>query len=278
MSKNTAWTRGASTLPSDRIPTPKPSKQAGKRKEAAIPKSKAILILESLRDGLLNLESSAPSRDPTGGCYCQARQHELSKYNPICTSCGLILCTLNLPYYACPYCKAALHSPPARLSLLQTLEQSISNTLAQEEREREEAIEEARRAAGAFPTLAAATSGTTSALDSHPVNQPHKVLSLNSKANTVTLSSYTKRAPSQSVKAIPKEPQEPEPIRTRRPPAEVPCSSKPQGFERPWYNSRPGSKPAHYISPPSHESSRSGEGSGRKRVKREKAGRNYEVE
>ena len=181
-------------------------------------------------------------------------------------SCGLILCELNLPYYACPHCRAPLLTPPARLSLLQTLEQSISDTLAREEREREELAEEARRAAGAFPTLAAATSGTAGALESHPVNQPHKVLSISSKSKAVKVTSYTKRAPSPVVKAAPKEPKDPEPTRVPRPPAEVPFSSKPPNFDRPWYNTRPGSKPIHYISPPSQQGSQRGEGSRRKKA------------
>jgi hypothetical protein len=177
-----------------------------------------------------------------------ARAHELSPYTPICSACGLILCALNLPHHACPHCRTSLLTTSARLSLLHTLEQSIEETLTKEEKERERAIEEARRAAGAFPTLADAAAGATHALDLHPVNQPHKVLSLDSKTKKVTVASYTQRAPSPATKGITKEPQEPASKKTSRLPAEVLFSSKPQHTERPWLNVRPGSQTPYYIS------------------------------
>ncbi|KAI0689495.1 hypothetical protein BC835DRAFT_251979 [Cytidiella melzeri] len=248
----TPWAHKSSSLPSDRIVghASKPPKQAakGKQKEVAVPRSKAVRQLENLRDGLASLGEGIPVRDAKGGCYCQAREHELSTYTPICTTCGLILCSLNLPHHACPHCLATLLTSSARLSLLQTLEQRIAEKLAQEEREREQAIEEARQAAGAFPTLAAAASGTSSILDSHPTNQPHKVLSLNAKTKKVTVASYTQRVPSPlPSKGASKEHKEPEPTRTPRPPSEVSFSHKSQNFERPWINLRPGNKPAYYI-------------------------------
>ncbi|KAI0825596.1 hypothetical protein BC629DRAFT_1448657 [Irpex lacteus] len=284
----TAWSHKSSTLPSDRISSPRPSKQVaakGKQKqtENAIPKSKEVLRLEGLRDGLASLGDGVPVTDPTAWLHSlndnPARQHDLSKYTPICTHCGLILCTLNLPHCACPSCKSALLTPPARLSLLHTLEQSIADTLAREERQREEAAEEVRRAAGAFPTLAAANVNATgggSTLDAHPVNQPHKVLSLNSKTRKVTVASYTQRAlPPTSTALKTQQPmKEPEPVRVPRPPAEVPFVSKEPQFERPWYNGRPGGRPVHYIA--KVEQSTGGEGSQSRRRRKGKGGKEKE--
>lgn len=75
--RNTPWSHKSSTLPSDRISSPRPAKQVvkGKQKqtENAIPKSKEVLRLEGLRDGLVSLGDGAPGRDPTGGCYCQGQ-------------------------------------------------------------------------------------------------------------------------------------------------------------------------------------------------------------
>lgn len=156
----------------------------------------------------------------------------------------------------------------ARLSLIQSLEHSIANTLAQEANERQQAIEEARRAAGAFPTLAAsAVASHPGGLDAHPVNQPHKVLSLNSKTKKVTVSSYTKaqRPPNISTfKGAAAEPVEPEPRRVPRPPPEVPFSSKPQNTDRLWMNVRPGSKPVTYIPPPASTQNKQAESSRRR--------------
>lgn len=273
MSHYTPWTHKPSSLPSDRIPAHKQTAKGtskGKQKEAGVPQSKAVRKLDKLREGLVTLGEGAPTRDPNGGCYCQgmcvpslfhtlsiyiytnsAREHDLSIYTPVCLRCGLILCSLNLPHHACPHCQAALLTVPARRALIQSLEQSIAHTLAHEEREREQVIEEARKAAGSFPTLAAAASG--GALDAHPTNQTHKVLSLNSKTKKVIVSSYTKTKPPQPTQAFKggnAEPFEPEPRRVPRPPDEVPFSTKPLNMERLWMNTRPGERAVTYIPPP----------------------------
>ncbi|KAI0701442.1 hypothetical protein C8T65DRAFT_270788 [Cerioporus squamosus] len=172
--------------------------------------------------------------------------HALSTYNPICRSCGLILCELNLPNFACPHCTEALLTPTARDALIQTLESRIDETLAKEEADRQRLIQEARAAQGAFPTLSAASSrsGTpgpgSDAQASHPVNQTHKVLSLDSKTRKVKVSSYTPPAVSRtaSTDKIKQQP-EPEYKRVPAPPAEVSCSSAPLNpHHRPWANLR----------------------------------------
>ena len=81
MSNNrTPWIHAASSLPSDRLvssrpSTSRPSTPAGKGKQkeiqATVPKSKAVRRLESLKSGLSKLGSGAPSVDSAGGCFCQ---------------------------------------------------------------------------------------------------------------------------------------------------------------------------------------------------------------
>ncbi|KZT21133.1 hypothetical protein NEOLEDRAFT_1038013, partial [Neolentinus lepideus HHB14362 ss-1] len=93
-------------------------------------------------------------KDPKGGCFCRARVHDLSSYAPICKSCGLVLCSVNLPHFACPHCTAPLLSAPAREALILRLQDQIGAARAREEADRLHAKEEARRAAGAFPPLA----------------------------------------------------------------------------------------------------------------------------
>ncbi|EPQ56772.1 hypothetical protein GLOTRDRAFT_19773, partial [Gloeophyllum trabeum ATCC 11539] len=93
------------------------------------------------------------ARDPKGGCFCKARIHDLSPYTPICKSCGLVLCAVNLPFYACPSCAAPLMAPSAREALALQLSDQIDATLAREEAARLQALEDARKAAGAFPSL-----------------------------------------------------------------------------------------------------------------------------
>jgi predicted RNA-binding Zn-ribbon protein involved in translation (DUF1610 family) len=82
-----------------------------------------------------------------------ARVHQLSTYNPLCFSCGLILCNLNLPQYYCPSCTEPVFSASTRDILVPRLEKELADQLALEESNRTQAIDDARRAAGAFPTL-----------------------------------------------------------------------------------------------------------------------------
>jgi len=116
------------------------------------------------------------------------------------------LCELHQPFFICPNsaCSSPLLNPAARAVLINQIEVQISETGARKEEAREQAIRDAREAAGAFPELPAATpnrgtSGAANAsggtLRSHPVNQTHKVLSLNAKKGKVVVSSYTPSAP-----------------------------------------------------------------------------------
>lgn len=168
--------------------------------------------------------------------------HALSQYSPICRTCGLILCELNLPNFACPSCTATLLTPAARTALVDTLQTQIDETLAKEEADRQRAIQEARAAQGAFPTLSAAASRASTpgsgseSQASHPVNQTHKVLSLDSKTRKVKVSSYTPPAVSRSASAEKVKQAEPEYKRVPAPPAEVACAA--MQAQRPWANTR----------------------------------------
>ncbi|EIM86403.1 uncharacterized protein STEHIDRAFT_42338, partial [Stereum hirsutum FP-91666 SS1] len=86
---------------------------------------------------------------------CLARNHNLSSHTPLCTSCGLILCALQPPYFPCPHCSSPLLTPSQQLSHLSSLALQLSETLEREENQRLQAIENAKKAAGAFPVLGA---------------------------------------------------------------------------------------------------------------------------
>ncbi|CDO68185.1 hypothetical protein BN946_scf184938.g37 [Trametes cinnabarina] len=240
---HTAWTKKGSSVPSDWIapksqPQAAPARPKGKQKDSTPPKSKEVRRLEKLRDDLR--KSSGREKDPKGGCFCQARLHPLSPYTPICRACGLILCELNLPNFACPHCGAGLLTTATLDSLVQTLDDRIADTIAREEEERQRAAQEARSAEGAFPTLSVAASRVScpDAQSSHPVNQTHKVLSLDSKTRKVKVSTFTPPAVSRntSTEKLSKE-VEPEHKRVPPPPAEVVCASAPSS-QRPWANMR----------------------------------------
>ncbi|KAJ6474462.1 hypothetical protein C8R47DRAFT_921784, partial [Mycena vitilis] len=236
--KPTPWMSKASSLPSDRIrPTPSPASNSsknskGKGKSPAVPeppKSKAVRQLESLRNGLVASAGSV-AKDPKGGCFCQAREHSLSPHSALCRSCGLVLCEVNLPQYACPHCAAGLLTATQREALVARLEAQIAETLTKEALLRERAAEEARRAVGAFPTLRNAAPTPAPA-----VPQTRTVMSLNSKTKKVTVSSFSTPSPSPSRPASRAESVEEEPVRVGRPPAEVPfVAAAKQDPLRPW--------------------------------------------
>lgn len=167
-----------------------------------------------------------------------ARNHNLSTYIPICLSCGLVLCNLNIPSFACPHCSSVLLTPITRATLTTRLDEEISQRQAKEEREREIAIEEARKAAGAFPALVAPSpslANHTSSLAPPAVNQSHKVLSFNSKTKKATVTSYTKSPiPSRPGSCVADD-ADPEPVRVSRPPREVSFVPK-LDPSRPWAN------------------------------------------
>lgn len=90
-----------------------------------------------------------------------ARQHDLSRYTPQCTSCGLILCELQPPHAPCPSCARPTLSPQALARLLLRVESDIQAQLALENEKREQRARERRERAlaesggGAFPSLPA---------------------------------------------------------------------------------------------------------------------------
>ncbi|PFH53246.1 hypothetical protein AMATHDRAFT_54941 [Amanita thiersii Skay4041] len=218
----TPWTRKLGSLSSDRIP-PRPSSAnavygqrqdigqggKGKAKQQSIPtpnqppKSKDVKKLESLLKALRT--SVGDKKDPKNGCFCLARDHPLSPDVPICQNCGLILCYLNPPQYACPFCAASLLTPPAKAALITALEQRVQDILAKEADEREQAIQEARRSAGAFPALSESAKQSQSPQQMvgnpsranlpPPAQDTHKVISITKKSKSsrvVTVSrSYT---------------------------------------------------------------------------------------
>ncbi|KAJ7904633.1 hypothetical protein B0H14DRAFT_2312648, partial [Mycena olivaceomarginata] len=247
----TAWTKKASSVPSDRIrPSPPPpsnpgknSKGKGKSAVSEPPKSKAVRRLESLKSGL----SVSSGKDPKGGCFCQARDHPLSIYSALCRSCGLILCEVNLPQYDCPHCAASLLTATQRDALIARIEEQIAETLTKEALLRERAAEEARRAVGAFPTLGNTTPSRLPPAPAAP--QTRTVMSLNSKTKKVTVSSFSTPSPSSSRPVSRAESIDEEPVRVHAPPTEVPfAAAAKQDPLRPWKDLSGGG--AVYIPPP----------------------------
>lgn len=225
----TPWLKGGagSSLLSDRIsPRPVPSQQSGAgpgkdRQSAASAggsgpgkqvKSPEVLRLESLVKALNKSAGTTP--DPKGGCFCLARDHPLSDHVSICQSCGLILCSINLPQFACPFCSSPLLSSEERKFLIADLEQQILDALAREAEVRERAVVEAKRAAGAFPTLSDTMKQQPRPRQQQQKNtsqdprmnlppltkESHKVMSLRTKpgSNKVVISSYTSSSSSPS--------------------------------------------------------------------------------
>ncbi|EMD38746.1 hypothetical protein CERSUDRAFT_133252, partial [Gelatoporia subvermispora B] len=273
----TPWVKSKSFVLSDRIPPshPKPQSASAKNKGKQVdaPKSAEVRRLEKLRDSLKR--ATGAEKDPKGGCFCTARVHPLSQFTPICHSCGLVLCEVQQPYHACPHCSAALLSPAARGALVEDLERKIVEAIAKEEEDRIRAIRAAQEAAGAFPSLAAASSGSSTLVSAqaHPVNQTHKVVSLNTKTKKVTIASY---APSQPVSRAASRGGSPhgeptdEPKRVPPPSPEVPFADRTLESLRPWTNLRTGG--VTYVPPPKGTGSTSERGSAAKKPKRERDG------
>ncbi|KAG2140093.1 hypothetical protein DEU56DRAFT_870995 [Suillus clintonianus] len=240
--RGTAWSKAAGSVPSDRLRSAQriqhvPQKQSkGKGGAQEPPRSKAIRKLESLAEGVR--KSSGREKDPKSGCFCQAREHDLSSYTPICRGCGLILCAVNLPYYACPHCSAVLLSDIARSSLSARLDEEISKQIAKEEDEKSRVVQQARDAEGAFPVLHGSATPPRSSTPSRPAAQTHKVLSLNSKTKKYTVASYT-NTPLSSRPASRAESEE-EVHRISAPPPEVDFVKRTPDRNHPWNNMRMG--------------------------------------
>ncbi|KAJ4480238.1 hypothetical protein J3R30DRAFT_2598854 [Lentinula aciculospora] len=260
---HTAWTQKHSSLPSDRIAPPsRPSssqstaKAKGKptNSEPGIPKSKEVRRLENLLAALRG--SQSPKKDPKGGCFCQAREHPLSLYTPICRACGLILCNINQPQFACPHCLISLISGNLRESLISRLQAQLDGTITREMAIRDRATEAAKQQAGAFPTLSRSTPSTKSVAHQP---QTHKVLSVNSKSKKVLLSSYTSTPASpRPTSRSESEDEEASITRIPPPPTDVRFARSSIDSARPWVNLLNGNP--EYISSPV----RDGESIGRK--------------
>ncbi|KAJ7076984.1 hypothetical protein B0H15DRAFT_789995 [Mycena belliarum] len=265
MHQQTPWTKKSSSLLSDRIrpsPTPVPKTFKGKRKaepEPEPPKSKAVRALDDLRTALRTAGEGGMDIDPKGGCFCQARTHALSPHAPLCRACGLVVCTLNSPAYACPSCTVPLLAAPQRTALLDRLDAQITALLTHEAAERTRKAEEVRLAVGAFPTLTAGPVGQ---------QQPHQpqtrmVLSLDAKTKRVTVSALTSApAPSARSSPTPTRPGTPEEERAGRPPAAVSFARAALlDTRRPWRDLVGGG--AVYIPPPALD----GEGEAKKKTR-----------
>ncbi|KAJ7594596.1 hypothetical protein C8J56DRAFT_776564 [Mycena floridula] len=229
--------RWGSSLPSDRLKPaqlqPRPANQTNKKgkTKADEPKSKAVQKLEKQLKALLNSNNKNGNKDPRGGCFCLAREHPLSSYTPLCTTCGLILCNLNGPQFACPHCSASLLSSVQHSALVSRVQSEIADTLRKEEEARARAEEKARQEAGAFPSL----TGQTTIPPRPPSGPGHVVLSLNSKTNKATISS-ARTTPVSSRPASRVESEEEGPTRVPAPAPEIAFSKQPIDPNRPWVN------------------------------------------
>lgn len=214
--------------------------------------------------------------------YCHdllARAHPLSTYTPLCMSCGLVLCSINPPHFACPHCLSPLvPSNPRRAELLAVLEAELAEQERKEEEERIRQKEARKAAAGAFPTLAqsSSTGPGSAAVPAAPTT--HKVLSIGGakaggKKGKVTLSSYTQSPASsqQSSRAPTPGPREPEIVRVPPPPAErAPVLVASRDKSRPFKNLVHPDASGLYIPPPEADKAVGGskrESGGRRRNK-----------
>ncbi|KAL7411295.1 hypothetical protein BDY24DRAFT_417100 [Mrakia frigida] len=140
-----------------------------------------------------------------GGCFCQARIHPLSTYTPLCPSCSLPLCVLQLPHLPCPSCFSSLLTPVSRSRLLATLTEELDSLLASEQRERDR-LEEIRRenawresAGGKFPVLAAGIVKGTKDRAKAEDAPGRKVMSMNAKTGRFEVKTFVKKPRSEAV-------------------------------------------------------------------------------
>jgi len=248
-----------SSFPSDRLP-PKPQHQKQKgsgnnnKPASDLPKSREVKRLETILAGLSGLRVGGPLNekgpDPNGGCFCQGKLHPLSSYTPVCHTCGLPLCSVNLPYHLCPHppCQTSLlSSTPDQFRvqlqpLIARIEDGIKAQLKKEEDERIFAAEELRIREGAFPMLRASPSPSPSpapgnqpshvrsgggGVANHPQNQGYSVMSLTvgrgGKKSQVKVASYRPGniSKSSSSSSLKKDEEDDGLVRIRCPPAQV---------------------------------------------------------
>ncbi|KAI0045715.1 hypothetical protein FA95DRAFT_1560915 [Auriscalpium vulgare] len=237
----TAWSKQGSALTSDRLrpqantsrstsPASSSGKGKGKAKEVEAPKSAEVRRLEGL---LRDLTKPSPTTKPAPSetCFCNARNHPLSPYTPLCTNCGLILCALHPAHLPCPHCAAPLLPQHTRAALIVRIDEELRDTLAREEAARIKAAEDARRAVGAFPALPGAAGAK------ERENEPHKVLSLNPKTKRVMVSSFVPAAKAKAAGNADAEKEEEAVVRVPPPPEEV-SYVKAGRSGRPWLDLR----------------------------------------
>lgn len=170
-----------------------------------------------------------------------ARTHALSSYVPMCRHCGLILCTLNPPYCACPHCASTLLDEREREALVRRFEGELAGQITKEEADRQKVIEEARAAEGAFPTLPGLQAQLQTARTSRTPPPPpttRTVLSLNSGTKRVTVSSYSTPTVTPSRPASRGQDREEPEGRVLGPPWEVRYVKEQSDPGRPWKNMR----------------------------------------
>lgn len=198
------------------------------------------MVMPKIPKGVVSVKVSHPTVGPTSRrerVYPLARKHALSSYVTMCRQCGLILCMLNPPYYACPHCASALSDEREREALVGRLERELAEQQAREETARQRAIEEARAAEGAFPMLPGSQAQIQTSRTPPPTTT-RTVLSLNSGTKRVTVSSYSTPTPSRP--ASRGEDREEEEGRVPGPPGEVSYVKEPLDPSRPWRNVRIG--------------------------------------
>ncbi|GAA6015903.1 hypothetical protein JCM10207_006799 [Rhodosporidiobolus poonsookiae] len=145
-------------------------KGKGKQPQPQQAQEAGLELSEEAVKELGEIEKALKGFEPNGGakkgkerrCFCQARQHPLSPYTPLCPSCALVLCTLNAPSLPCPSCARSPLLTSARTasyiaSLHTQRDALLSRERARAQREKEQEARE--RAAIRFPELGADYSG-----------------------------------------------------------------------------------------------------------------------
>lgn len=182
------------------------------------------------------------------GDIATGKTHPLSSYTPVCHTCGLPLCFVNLPYHPCPHppCRTSLLSStpdPFRVQLqplIARIDAEIRDQLKKEEDERVLAAEELRIREGAFPMLKVSPSPSPSPspgsqpshvrsgggpVASHPQNQGYAVMSLTAgkggKRPQITSYRPGNISKSSSSSSLKKDAEDDGVIRIRCPPAQV---------------------------------------------------------
>jgi hypothetical protein len=270
----TAWTSDRIGIrpPPHKPPAQKSDKGKGRANTPEPARSAAVRKLDELLTGLRS-SSRQNTTTPDDGCFCQgarpptknahshlshytARIHQPSEYTPICTSCGLILCTLHLPHRPCPSCSSQLLDTPTRTALIVQIEERRAQTLEEEAAMRARAAEELRLAEGAFPALGGGAAPGTGIAGGAGKGG---VLSFDEKTKRVKVEAYRVTSAPADVEGDGVEDgmgRVPPPESLR----EVQYLRVPRGPATRWTVSRDGQGGAKYVAAPEHSSGRRGKG------------------